>query len=659
MEYYNNKLAIPASWLIASGIMSKVNYDQLNARKSIQVLRRGCNNTPALVDYESMPERFKRKVVAIVKDPYKAVRTNQVEALIKDNAQIANFFDTYLLADGRHLPANSRQEYYFNAIILDAIHELLINKRAKRSALGSKMTRAWDQISEAVQEIDQTKYPHALPMNARRLENRYKIYKKEGLESLISKKFLNGNAAKIDNEVKQSVIVEFLSDPRNLDNSQVRSLYNIIAEKMGWKKITDGTVAVWREKFELEIYAGRRGSVAFSNRKSMHVKRSAPTYPLYFWTLDGWDVELMYQETTIDKKGHSVTTYTNRPTVVVVLDACCKYPIGYAVGTHETPELIQAALRNAATHTAALFGQMMRTQQIQSDRYAISKMMPFYNGMGERVTPARARNAKAKVIEPYFGSVNKRYCQLLPNWSGFGITSNKDKQPNTEYLNKYKSSFPDFDGCCAQVSAIIERERADKVDQYLALYNQMPEEHKITLSEEQYLLLFGQTTGQKNLLQGSGLKITINGVKRDYDCFDTNFRRHASTRWEVRYDPSDLTKVLAVNEDETLRFMLEEKHVQPMALVERQTGDSDQLQRVRQFNEQMVKEVTDFRDNSANIVREHIGSIKELDTLKKLLITDSAGQHKNQRNKQKLFHTSAQTVEAFAADVEEDIFDLY
>ena len=61
--------------------------------------------------------------------------------------------------------------------------------------------------------------------------------------------------------------------------------------------------------------------------------------------------ELLYQTTTTNKNGHSVTTYCNRLTLEVVLDPCCNYPIGYAIGTHETPELIKEALRNAAQHS--------------------------------------------------------------------------------------------------------------------------------------------------------------------------------------------------------------------------------------------------------------------------------------------------------------------
>jgi hypothetical protein len=60
----------------------------------------------------------------------------------------------------------------------------------------------------------------------------------------------------------------------------------------------------------------------------------------------------------------------------------------------------------------------------------------LYSAIANKVTPARVGNAKAKVIEPYFKRLNKNYCQLLPNWSGFGVTAKKESQPNAEFLNK-------------------------------------------------------------------------------------------------------------------------------------------------------------------------------------------------------------------------------
>ena len=652
MQYYNNILTVEARWLIDQGIISRSNYLQLCNRQDINVVRRACAGTPALVAFESLPERFKTKVLQLVPDPYKTARTNAVEDCIEQSAQTAEFFDTYKIGD-KNLPADKRREYYANAIILDGIRTLIANRRAKRAALGHTATCFWDEISECVQALDTKIYPHALPANARSLERKYKKYIDEGCESLIHKayKVQSRNAAKIADNNQQSALAVLMSDPRNLDNEQVSRLYNMLAEQMQWKKISAATVAVWRDKLDDVIYARLHGATAYRNNKAMQVQRQAPTYPLQFWTMDGWDAELLYQKTN-DK---NVTVYHNRPTIVVVLDACLKYPIGYAIGDRENPELIKEALRNAAMHTAELFGTMYRTAQLQSDNYAIKKMMPTYTGMAEHATPAAVKNAKAKIIEPWFHHFNKKYCQLQTNWSGFGVTSRKELQPNSEFLNKMRHNFPDWDGVCAQLVKFIEAERAELHDGFVARFNEMPEDRRIALPHEQYLMLFGATTGQRNLLQGSGLKVTIGGIRYDYDCFDPNFRAHASTRWEVRFDPDDKRKVLAVNEDETLRFMLEEKYVQPMALADRKEGDAEQLRRVLDFNKRQEDRITNRLCGCMETAAGLFDGNKALDTLQKLMITDSRGQHKDRRNDARLAIEAKTVFET----VEEDIYADY
>jgi hypothetical protein len=133
-------------------------------------------------------------------------------------------------------------------------------------------------------------------------------------------------------------------------------------------------------------------------------------------------------------------------------------------------------------------------------------------------------------------------------------------------------------------------------------------------------------------------------VKHSYDCFDPNFRKHASVRWEVRFDPEDMRTALAVNEDETLQFMLESKYVQPMALIERGEGDYEQMRRVIDYNEAQAKEImtaiSGYEERAREMIEESPGTMAELETLQKLLITDSRGQHKNQRNVARLKPTT-------------------
>ena len=341
------------------------------------------------------------------------------------------------------------------------------------------------------------------------------------------------------------------------------------------------------------------------------------------------------------------------------------YEVLIAIGERESSALITEALRNAANHTAELFGSRFRAHQIQSDHYAMKAMSPIYGVSGDKVTPARVGNAKAKPIERYFLTLNKTYCQLMPNWSGFGITSNKNLQPNADALNMLRKSFPDEEGCRRQIETIIGMERGKKLDKFVAAWQQLPEDRRLPMSDEQYLLTFGAETGYKNALEGSGLNIRLLGAKRQYDCFDVNFRRYSHIRWNVKYDPNDTSRVLAVSDNGELRFMLEEKYVQPMALADRTEGDAEELARVRAFNSQeleptVVKAIGAAQEKVELLFHQN----PQLDnTLCRHLICDSRGQHKDRRNDKRL---AAPIEEAEMAEVEPMItgrkqttFDLY
>lgn len=653
MQYYNNILAVEASFLVEHEVMSKAMYKKMQARRDIRVIRRGCRGTGALVAYDSMPERFRRKVEAIIRDPRKAAQLNEIETMIEHSASASAYFGGYTTDGERHLPAEKRREYYADAIVLDAVNNLINQRSGKRRALGHAASRMWDTIAEEVQDIDRSKYPHDLPSNPRSLERKMKSYLKDGYETLIHKNYLGkSNATKIDTEDKEMILGTLASDPRNLDNEKVARLYNAVAEAKGWKPITGYTVAGWRKKNDTLIYARRRGAHNFMNNKTMQVKRRAPEHPLSLFVVDGWDVELMYQD--VNDKG--VTTYTNRLCAVIVIDACCKYPVGYAIGKHESSSLIKEAMRDSLRHTEELFGQMMRPSQIQTDNYARTALTPVYQSMCEHYTPASVGNAKAKIIERWFKYFNTKYCQMQVNWSGFGVTSRKESQPNGDFLSSQKKSFPDFDGVREQIRAFISAERAELRDTYVGKYKAMPADRRCPMPYDQYLLTFGMATSRPALLQGSGLNVTINGVKRTYDCFDPSFRRHSSEKWTVRYDPVDTSSAIAVNADETLRYQIEEKYVQPMALADRTEGDGEQLARVRQYNDvlrtQIAGEISQYTRRAADVVRE-----LRNDTLNKFLITDSRGQHKDEREKERLLTESKARLMSPADKMKEDLFD--
>ncbi len=637
-------LAIEVQWLVANGVISDGNYRSLIGRRDVRVVRRGCRGVNALVDYESLPERFKRKIVDMIGDPYQRLKVNMLEGRLQSNTEAATYYEEYITASGRHLPVTVVRQYHAEACIMDAISGYLAAKSGKRRALGHRAAKVWDEVVDCVKDLDTQVWPHKLPANARSLQRKYQQYCKDGYESLVHNNYKArlSNSDKMRTEEERALLFNLVSDPRNLNDAQVVQLYNINRPSDA-SPVTARMVGYFRQEHEQEIYARRHGATQFRANRLMTVKRSAPSAPLYLWTLDGWDAELLYQKTVVDKKGHAVTTYHNRLTIEVVLDACTKYPIGYAIADNESPTLIREALRNALNHVQELFGGRFRPAQIQMDHAGYKSLEELYKQTAIHVTPAQVRNAKAKVVEPWFRYFNDTYCHLQTNWNGYGVTSRKENQPNADFINKYRKDFPDREGCIAQLEKFIAMERARLHDEYVAKWSAMPEENRFPMTTEAYLMAYGERTERTYLMRNTGITMTLPGTggrKLEFDCFDHNFRRYASTQWTMVYDPADTAVVMAVNADGTLRFMLEEKHVQPMALIERREGDAEALQRVRNFNREEEARISDLyaaidsrKQRLLEMDEEQMQYVaaRDYNTLSKLCIVDSDGQHKSQK----------------------------
>ncbi|MFH1121761.1 MAG: hypothetical protein V1775_18215 [Bacteroidota bacterium] len=642
-EFYNNILCISKPELTDGDnpVMSVDAYDKYVLRHPHVRLRRGSPAGPALLSWDLLRPDIRQKYIDRHGDPRRIGPRYSLKNLIETDHEAIKFFATWELPDKRYLKPERQKEYVTNANILNALLRVMNDRQAMRKALGNPGKASWQTIAESAVEIKE-ETGHTLPDNPVRLKQRLILYKTNGYVSLVSGKFMNKNAAIVVDPQQEATMRQLLRKHNNFDNEQIRSIYNTVAETVGWDKVTAATVANYRERWGLETFSGRRGSTAWNNQKAMLVRRSAPTQPLYYWTADGWDVELLYQRTEVDPKGNTRTTYHNRLTAVIILDPSHKYPIGYAIGTHETPELIKAAMRNAIMHTKELFGEYHKVLQLQTDNYGKKGLTPIYEAVSNKFTPARVHNAKSKVIEPYFKYLNKTYCQFQPNWSGFGITANAKSQPNAQYLNKIHNSFPDEFGCHHQITAMIEAERAKRRDKYLAAFESMPVEDKHTISMTEFLYMLGESTMYTNRLSAPGIVATINGEEHQYDTFDIRLRKNADVDWHLHYNPDDTSQVLAVNakgvngrfveEIGTVRLMLTDKYLQPMALRDRKEGDSDQLMQLRGFNESLREQITEGMREDYNQVAELFENNPQLEgTLAKLILVDSNGQHKDNK----------------------------
>lgn len=587
----------------------------------------GSYSSQALVLFSSLEKSWREMLISTFGEPQKSVQVNWFESHYSPDRKAFDFYQAYTFDAGNRLALDLVEAYTLQASTIQTILKVKANRTAYARALGVKRLDIWSSLSRDVNNF--RKVDHRLPTHKNSLRKKVKAFTDFGYEGLISKKLQNQNAKKITKKEQKAIIDELIAKHTNLDSEMIATIYNAIADQSGWSKITRQTISNRKKETNLITYAGRNGTKGLKNKMLMQHKRSTPDFPMLYWTLDGWVTELLYQDRVIDSKGNSKTTYHNRLTMVLVLDPFNKYPIGYAIGENESSELITKAIQNAINHTKELFGEFHKPYQIQSDNFAIKKLRPIYEAVSEVFTPAAVGNAKSKVIEPYFGKINKEYFRLYDNWSGFNIESGSKNQPNDEMLNKLRHSFPDKEGATNQIHRIIAAERSKKQDEFIKSFSLAPSEYINKMSLEQYLMVFGSKTARTIKMRPEGLAMQISGQKYFFDSFDLNFRNHIDKSWRVCYDESNMEQVLAMTDDGSLRFVLEKKYIEPMAIAERTSEDELKAKKIRDFNKSTLNKIVEARSENAEVVDQFFSKNPSLnDTLAKHLLTDSKGQHK-------------------------------
>ena len=651
----NGRVGITQEWIVAQDIASAGNLRVMEHRQRLLSLTRGGRGVLQVYEYKSLPEDMKRAIDARL-DVYASARKNVLEQYIEHDAEVSRYFDEYTTDKGAHLPNTHekpvRQTYYANAIVLSAI------VRWEQAQQKRGMRLDWEQVLQSIQSLDRLDYACDLPANARKLREKVRAYKQEGLESIVHKNYrgVNTNAVKVHAGEQEDLLIALIAEHRNFDCEEIAKMYNAQCAarnaqqeqgKPEWKPITASTVRQWQKKVRFITTASKHGAAAFNNTMTYQVKRTAPSKAMYMWVLDGWDAELLYQS----KKG-TKTTYHNRLTVEVVLDAATKYPIGWAVGETESAELIREALRNAERHVEELTGTMLMPHQIQCDNFARKAMMETYTGLAQYVTPAAVGNAKAKIIEPWFRTLNDKYCKYMPNWSGHGVTAGKAGQPNMDITMKQKSQLPTVDAIIMEVAALMSVYRRDALPAYQTAMAALPAEERMVLGTKQYLRLFGESTGQTYSLRGTGINVRIDGTPHQYDLLANpddkaamaeaiRFREKCWEKWSVVRDPLDTAHILVENKDRTEQYVLTLKDEQPMALKDRKPGDYERLAAIWKFNKALKEHVTETLSghqlnaqclmHNAQPDGQTAIEKRDYETLSKALITDSRGQHKNER----------------------------
>lgn len=222
MEYYGNTLCISARELVDGGIMTASNYKQLSARKRINVVRSGKGQGRyALVAVDSIPTIYRK----MVDELYPGGDTVRLEGWITSNyetdqAAVAFFNDR--AKTGLDLTQEKVKEYVVNASVLNTCIKLYNRASASKKLMGEK--NDWEKMATTIKTLKE-KFGHTLPASTMRFRKKVAEYKKFGYACLISGKFGNQSARKVDHKTER-LILGLAVLPNKPFNTSVLELYN-------------------------------------------------------------------------------------------------------------------------------------------------------------------------------------------------------------------------------------------------------------------------------------------------------------------------------------------------------------------------------------------------------------------------------------------------
>ena len=221
VEYYEGRLCIPAKELVERGLVSEANYKKMAIRKKFDVARtaRGLGNY-ALVAVDTLPAAMKEAV----KRAYPNLRIVRLVNWVRENYdydQHAYAFFSDPAQCGVELPRRHVREYTVNAGVISAAVALYNSAKAQHTVMGEAYD--WDMMAEAIDVLKQ-EYGHTLPTSTLRFRKKVAEFKKKGYACLISGKFGNQSARKVDHRTER-LILGLAVLPNKPFNSNVHDMY--------------------------------------------------------------------------------------------------------------------------------------------------------------------------------------------------------------------------------------------------------------------------------------------------------------------------------------------------------------------------------------------------------------------------------------------------
>lgn len=556
---YNNTITVTVQQLTdaSSGdaVMTRSCYDKLVQRKSISVIRPGKGlDHCALVDYDSLPSRFKQRFIAIYGDPHMN-KDQQQELRIDTEAR--TFFEEYKLSDDTHIKGEKIAEFTTNASVLNALIDMEQTQSVQRRLHGNSTPINWPPIYDACEELRE-RYGHTLPKSVARLRDKIREYKREGYGCLVSGHLVNANACKITGESGDFIIALKRSRTPVYNNAQILERYNEQAAAKGWKRITSTTLVNYLARPEVEI-RWKDAVIGDTRAKMLYTRQHStilPTMPNALWYGDGTRLNLFYRA-YVDGRYQLATL-----NVYEIVDAASEVFLGCHISNTENFESIYEASRKALEFAGCKPYEFVTDNQGGTKR-ADAQM--WLKGIATLFRTTAPHQAPAKTIEAIFGRFQAQVLHQEWFYTGGNITAKSEASHiHREFIEKNISKLPTYNEVVELYMDARRRWNAmphPNVKAYagrsrMEVYTSQVNPAAVPLTDAIRRDIFWMTTAKPSRFTAYGIQFTVGGEKLQYEVFDKEgnpdllWRRDNTGReFYVSYDPHDLSVVRLLTRD--------------------------------------------------------------------------------------------------------------
>lgn len=600
MEYFGNIIAVTMHELTRSddgeAVMSRSAYDHLVTRGRVNVLRPGKGlGSYALIEYHSLPERFRLRFEAKYGNPEKIMKQEDMPLAADSEAQ--KYYHEYLLPNGEHLPEDKQTEYTLNARVLNALREMRGTQKAMRRAYNNNTPVIWSNIFATAEELRKA-YGHTLPKSEARLRDKLRQYTKEGYACLVSGKFCNANTLKITKAAGRQIVALRRCRVPVYTTKQLFEEFNRIAERRGWKRLaSQSSLVQYLERPEVKPlwYDAVYGELAAKQLYARRNKTEMPTMRDSLWYGDGTKLNLFYKAVENGK------TVVRSASVYEVIDAYSETLLGYAVSDTENFDAQFRAFR-MAIETAGHKPYEIVTDNQGGQRSKIAQK--FFANICRINRPTAPYNAPSKSIESVFGRFQKQVLHEDWRFTGGNITSKEAWKINREFLEANKEKLFTYEEMLEAYSVARSKWNAMKHYQTGIAHEEMyrtsvnPATERVT--ELDMIDLFWLTTERPSIFTADGITIQYQNRKYTYEVLTSDGTPDYAWRSEntgreffVRFDPKSMDRALLYEQTPmglryetvaypylTVRRNIQEQQESDMELI-RYNDEANKRERVR------------------------------------------------------------------------------